>query len=797
MTSMSPNRTCEFCGTALSAGICPRCLLEAGLLTEPSQGQRRTDITGSLARLGDYELLEEIGRGGMGIVYRARQVSMDRMVAVKLLLFGGLAGTNAALRLRAEAVAAGSLRHANIVAIHEVGLHEGQHFIAMDLVDGPSLAAVLRDGPLSAKRAATLVRQVALAVQHAHERKIIHRDLKPSNILLDVKGQPHITDFGLAKNLRSDTQLTLTGQTLGSPNYIPPEQIRSHRREEVEAWKSGTGNPKPEIGPSLATPEPARGKISFATDVYALGAILYHALSGRPPFIGDDVAAVLHQVLEEEPLPPRRLNPSIPTDLETICLKCLAKEPGRRFVTAQALADDLGCFLDDKPILARPVTQSERMWRWCRRNPVVASFTSATLFLLLVVAVGGPIAAFRINRERRQAELHSYNADMNIVQQAWEEGNLVRAQTLLREHIPRKGQPDLRGFEWRYLWKLCRDQSRLSFTNFSSGVRLALSPNGCFAVAAGGREIRLLDYGRGHELATLAVPGGAGEISALALSPADTNVLATASGAHVCLWNLAGKQITATVTLSNPAVDLAISGDGSLLAAAGGNEQTIELWQIADGSLGWQRTNATAVRAVAFTPDGHSLVSGGGESCDPVLWDLATGTCSNFLSEHHAIIESIAFSPDGQLMAAGSADATVILWDWMYRKGIGRLTCSTADSVNSVAFSPDGHWLMTGNADTTVRRWDVAKRQQTAIYRGHQNGLSGVAVSPDGGSILSSSGDGTVKLWDPQPRSHEEILTTYRRWTRTTTFSPDSRCLGTVDNTQGSLIYGTWPHETG
>src|SRR2546425_1212557 len=278
---METQAICGHCGTPLANGLCPRCLIDVGLSPEHEEAPAASDAGLALARFGDYELLEEIGRGGMGIVYRARQISVDRIVAVKLLPFGGLGGPELALRLRAEAVAAGSLRHPNIVAIHEVGLHQGQHFLVMDFVAGPSLARVLRDGPLPARRAATLVRQVALALQHAHERGIIHRDLKPSNILIDpADDEPRITDFGLAKNLRSDTQLTLTGQTLGSPNYIPPEQIRGSARASPAV--SGAPPETRETPQSDAAADEAsaaarearalpQSMVSFAQDVHWLG----------------------------------------------------------------------------------------------------------------------------------------------------------------------------------------------------------------------------------------------------------------------------------------------------------------------------------------------------------------------------------------------------------------------------------------------------------------------------------------------------------------------------------------------
>src|SRR5207247_6001743 len=234
---------------------------------------------------------------------------------------------------------------------------------------GQSLAKLLEDGPLQANRATIYLKTIAQAIHYAHERGILHRDLKPSNVLIDANDQPRVTDFGLARRLDGDSELTVTGQVLGSPNYMPPEQA---------------------VG--------KRGKVSRRSDVYSLGAMLYHLLTGRPPFVGEVLTDALEQVLNAEPVLPRLLNPSLPRDLETICLKCLEKEPDKRYVTAHALADELGRFLNHEPVQARPVTRAERVWRWCRRKPALASFIAATALLLLTVLVGSPIFAYRVNQ---------------------------------------------------------------------------------------------------------------------------------------------------------------------------------------------------------------------------------------------------------------------------------------------------------------------------------------------------------------------------------------------------------------
>jgi serine/threonine-protein kinase len=332
---------------------------------------------------GDYELLEEIARGGMGVVYKARQASLNRLVALKMIVTGELATPQAVARFRAEAEAAANLDHLHIVAIYEVGEHEGQQYYAMRYVEGPSLARHPRD---EARTEARRLAVIARAVHHAHQRGILHRDLKPSNILLDATGlAPLVADFGLSKPIDSDRSLTAAGALVGTPRYMAPEQAA------------------------------ARRDLTVAADVYSLGVVLYERLTGRTPFTGETVLEVLRQVREAEPPRPSGLVPGLSRDLETVCLKCLEKDPGKRYASAAALADDLERWLDGRPIQARPVGQVERLWRWCRRNPAVASLTAGVVLLLLsATAVSTNLAVWalgerdRADTRTREVERHPY-----------------------------------------------------------------------------------------------------------------------------------------------------------------------------------------------------------------------------------------------------------------------------------------------------------------------------------------------------------------------------------------------------
>ena len=394
---MKPETKCIRCGAEIVAdapeGLCPRCLLAAGLNPQDS-AETRLDATASteaedphreappkspdsnlvdpilperpaegpvepgnkLKYFGDYEILEKIAQGGMGVVYKARQLSLNRLVAVKMILTGPMAGETEIKRFQQEAEAAANLQHPNIVAIHEVGEHEGRHYFSMDFVDGQSLALMTKEGPMAAPRAAELVKTLAEAIQFAHQRGILHRDLKPHNVLIDSRGIPRITDFGLAKQVNQDSSLTMEGALMGTPSYMSPEQAAG--RHDL-------------LGPG--------------SDVYSLGAILYELLTGQPPFRGKTPMETVRQVIDREPATPSKLNSKVPGDLETICRKCLEKKPDHRYSSARMLAEELGRFLSHEPILARPASGFRKAGAWAQRHPWVITAALA----LMVLGVSG------------------------------------------------------------------------------------------------------------------------------------------------------------------------------------------------------------------------------------------------------------------------------------------------------------------------------------------------------------------------------------------------------------------------
>ena len=708
-------------------------------------------------RLGAYELMERIGQGGMGVVYRARQISLDRDVAVKVLSLAALAGPEAVHRFRTEAVTAGSLQHPNIVAVHEVGLAEGLDYLVMDYVAGPTLADLTRHGPLPARRAAQYLRTIAEAVHFAHERGILHRDLKPSNVLIDADDQPRVTDFGLAKRLpgnsevrspKSEMEVTLSGQVLGSPAFIPPEQASGQR-----------------------------GRVGRRSDVYALGAVLYQLLTGRPPFVGEALADTLHQVLNEEPLRPGLLNPTVAGELETLCLKCLEKDPDRRYPTAQALAEELGRWLENRPILARRLGRAGRIWRWCRREPALAGLGAGVIVLLLAVVIGSPLALYHVNRARQRAEDEAlinrriaYAADINHVQGALQERDLARAQELLDRHRPplqsqvanRESQIDLRGWEWRYLWAFARS------TNGQYSVLPATTHFWALAFLPDSRAFLTVTLPEGAVVPWKTTPLqrmepwsflGTNHLS-LELSRDGRWLVLGDTNGNVRVWDLRARQLVTNLVAPAPTVFGLMFSPGSTLLNCGAIDSdrdiVLKTWAVA----GWHEVSLPGhdfkeVLEPAFAPDEQTVAIGYGDGT-AAWWDLRTGQRHETFDCESPGAINVAFSPDGRFFATVGKSGRVILWDKDTRQ-TKLLSPGIRNAVYDLAFSPDGSRLLGSGTglQTPVQLWDVETGRDLAALPGEPGRYVHLGFSPDGSTLFAASREGTVLLW--RAPSWEEI----------------------------------------
>ncbi|MBI2949708.1 MAG: protein kinase [Verrucomicrobia bacterium] len=713
---------------------------------------------------GDYELLEEIARGGMGMVFTARQVSLNRTVAVKMILAGHFATAQSIQRFRTEAEAAAGLQHPNIVAIHEVGEFEGRPYFSMDYVEARNLAEMVRENPLSAWRGGGYLMTIAEAIQYAHERGILHRDLKPSNVLIDANDQPRVTDFGLAKRLvgsRSTatqtgegeirdgvesvlTDLTLTGQVLGSPNYLPPEQAGA-KRERGRAWSVGA-----------------------SSDVYGLGAILYHLVTGRPPFHAETPTETLQQVLTTDPVPPRLLNPSIPHDLETICLKCLEKEPARRYASAQALADELGRFLRDEPIQARPVGAPEKLWRWCRRHPATAGLAAAVLFLCVFLTTGSFIAAIRIGRANVEARRNLYFANLNLAQADWENGNIARLLSLLES----TWQSPERGFEWDFWNRLCHLERATLPAHPQRANSVAFSPDGRQIVTCGDDWVKIWSI---TEAGFVQVQEGfTNGVWRATCSPDGKYIATTGPLRPPHVWEVAtGRAVFASTVQHGREVPLGIAfSPDSRHFACGGADNTAVIIDLSDGQPALTLSGHQGkVLAADWSTDGQIVTASSDRTAK--IWEAATGENLHTLTGHRDRLVAVRFSPDGKRIATGSDDNTAKLWDAASGAEIFTFRGHT-DWIFGLAFSPDGKQLVT-SGDYLAKFWDLATGRELFDLTGHTKSVRSVAFSPDGKTVATASHDGTVRFWDSAPRSRPLVWGDFELGTSNLTFMPDGR----------------------
>jgi len=800
--AMNTTRTCQSCGaplagTASDESYCPACFLRQGLLTGSDSQPSMPVAEKPAAVFGSYELIEEIGRGGMGVVYKARQRNLKRTVAVKLLVSGAYSSESLLRRFQIEAESAAGLHHPGIVAIHEFGEQDNQPFYTMDYVEGRNLAEVSGGQPLEPRRAATYVRAIAEAVQYAHSRDILHRDLKPSNILIDADDRPRITDFGLAKQLHGQSDVSVAGQMLGSPNYSSPEQSAGE------------------------------ATIGIASDIYSLGALLYHLLTGRPPFLASTMQETLRLVHETEPVSPHVLNPDVPQDLDTICLKCLEKSGAKRYASAQELADELGRFLQGEPIHARPVSSVERGWRWCRRHPAIATLSVVVVLALTATSVTFYTSARRIDRARLREQHAREEAEKNLYAANMED--MSRALTSLigvdpratREGLdlsrPKSDGPDHRGFEWRYFWRKIRSDALATLSGHSHVVdAVFFSPDGTrLATHSLDGTLKLWDAGTMGEIQSLdgvARPAGFTPDSRrfvfgkpdgscwqfdlaarsptklqtavgpmLALHPDGVHVVVLGADALPVLRALdaTGDQ-TPGIEIS-PNVCATLSADGRRAAVASPPGHPYPAILVIDLCTRQQLAAIVDPRPViglALSPDGRVLVTSGFDGILKV-WDVEHGVLLHGFKAFIDPVWGLAFSPDGRSFAAGGHNREVKIWDtnsWAETEVLS----GHSSTIHCIAFSPDGRRLVSGAEDELALVWPAhANRlpeEMPQLLRGPQwiDRTPGLAFSPDSRLVTGTAADGTIKVWRTDTMA---TVATYAMDARTVAFSPDGRSV--------------------
>ncbi len=742
-----------------------------------------------------YEIVGELGRGAMGVVYKARQLSLGRWTALKMVLGGEQAALNDRTRFRAEAEAAGSLRHPNIVQVYETGEAGGLLFFSMEYIEGETLKQWLHGAPKPARAAALLLEALARAVAYAHRRGIVHRDLKPANVLLEAADAhltaadwagsaeaaaelarmglvPKITDFGLAKRL-GDTLGTQTGQLLGTPSYMSPEQL---------SGRIGATGP--------------------GVDIYALGCILYEALTGRPPFLDASLEALADRVRGDEPVPPRRLQPRCPRNLETICLKCLEKEPARRYGSASELADDLARFLTGETILARPPRAFDRCVKFARRHRALVVGVIAVMAVLALGIGSKGVMALRESRARRLADQNAAQALASADQAEAARSAALREayRARLAAAIAAMGTHDireagrqleaapreLRGWEWRHLHGRL-DQSLAVVAGPAGTTSIAFCPPGRrLAVAYDRSEYRLLDAITGQCLAVRGTDSACSQMFAfmttagprfvlntsqqdLSLSLTDENGIALSRIAIPHAWD------------GHSPCAMAMSPDGRRLALQSSpynsRRPLVEVFDTSTGLLSAKSSGMWAsLQGLDFSPDAAQVAAVHHEGREVFVFDAHSGKPAMTLIGHDGGLLGVAYSRDGKRLASCGDDQTIRVWDLETRRTAHTLH-GHVSGVLCVAFSPDGRRLVSGGSDSTLRLWNSDNGGALAVMHGHTAAVNRVAFCDDGRTIASAARDGTARLWDATAMDDASVLRGHSGYVYPVACSPDVRWI--------------------
>ncbi len=775
----------------------------------PSQSAG-ADAATPLPSVPGYEVLRELKRGGMGVVYQARQFGFNRIVALKMILSGSHAGPDDLARFRIEQEAVARLQHPGIVQVFEVGECEGKPFFSMEFCPGGGLDGKLNGTPLPPAEAARLVEMLGRAVQAAHDKGVVHRDLKPANVLLAADGTPKVADFGLAKRMDA-AGATLPGAVMGTPSYMAPEQAAP---EDVD------GKPK-EIGP--------------AADTYALGAILYECLTGRPPFKAATAYETLVQVIADDPVPPRQLQSKTPRDLETICLKCLEKQPGRRYATAAELADELGRWRRGEPVRAQPPSLGYVLGKQVRRYrmPLIAAAWVLLLFaavvtgafVLLLGAWGTAQRNFETadqkgkDLEKSQGELqgalHQTKDALNAKQDAlnakqdaldaqkrqlsvsarlaasrsdadYSAGNLRDSLNWMLQAYELAPEDDTlrpryvrvigaRGYCLSVL-ALWHDNT-VNTTSFSADGRTVLT-------ASFDRTARLWDAGTGKELLRVRHEGLA--VFSASFSPDGRTILTASEDKTARLWDTRNGKELQRFTHSGEVHSASMSPDGRTVVTVSQHSPP-QLWDAQSGKELLRLKHDGEVYAAKFSPDSRTVVSVSSDETAR-LWDAASGRELQRLP-HQGRVYNASFSRDGRKVVTSGSDKTARLWDVESGKELQRLTHDA--TVWSASFSPHGRKIVTAGSDKTARLWDTESGKELHRLTHDADDVFDASFSPDGRSLVTVSGmftsnDKSVRLWDVQSGKELKRLVRDLDFSRPS-FSPDGRTIAAASGTSAFL----------